>query len=658
MATPTAQGQLKSSTSHDPLLMACRDAYKISNEAYEDCILEGQEVIDLYHNRQYTSAQLAKLFEQGSPPETFNVIKMMANAMIGYMDTILSTINIEPRYRSSAATALLMNDVVSYILDDNDFDTMNKKVKLDGILTGLMVIYEEVIPTGKYDDYGREVNEIKLSHIPSWQVRTDPMSRLDNYEDAKFVHHFKWIREAELIEMFGAKKIKGLTEYYNFLDGDPQADYDREYTSGQEEGRYKSYNNYLIIKTIIKHKGKTWSVIWNDEYILEKQDISDNEVWNPYRVTKMSDSDISEYYGPFRDITETQKAINQALIQIQLLVNTSKAFVEDNAVDNMEEFKELFNRVNSVIPVLDLQGIRVEDMSRDVASQYAIIDQALIRIKAVLGINDSFLGQSFASDSGRKVAMQTQSSASQLTTVTDRVKFMFKMVGEDIVKNVKQFYQAEQIFTIAEPLNAKHYIEVNKAIKMPTGEVTQEGDMVTSLVWVEDEGKDGKPKQDKDGAYLMRPLTEADTTLEFADVKLKIVVTNAHNADERNQLLMETFVNGPAGQIVMQTNPAGYLRTLAMQVSEFGTKHSLEIARLLMETALGIEEGKIDPRLAMVGGDLQAIMGASMGGNNGAGGQAGGTMPSQGSQAPQAGSKGPQSPTLGLPNATQSQGGQ
>jgi len=70
-----------------------------------------------------------------------------------------------------------------------------------------------------------------------------------------------------------------------------------------------------------------------------------------------------------------------------------------------------------------------------------------------------------------------------------------------------------------------------------------------------------------------------------------------------------------------------------------------------METAIGIEQGKIDPRLAQVGGDLQAIMGAAMGGNNGAGGQAGGTMPSNGGSMPQQQS-GPQSPTLGIPQQT------
>ena len=652
MATPTAVAQLpgtRTRTSLDPLLLECRDFYKISEEAYKNSIAEGQETIDLYHNRQYTEAQLATIAENGQPAETFNVIKMMSNAMIGYMDTVVSVINIEPRYMGSATTALLLDDVVSFTLDQNDFETFNRKVKLDGLLTGLMVIYEEVVDTGITDKYGRPINEIKLSHIPSWQVRIDPMSHLDDYSDAKGINHFKWLREEELIEAFGEEKIKGLTEYYNFLDGDPQADYDRAYPAGEEQGRYRQHDSYLIVKTVMRYKGKIWSVIWNDEYILEKKEITSNAVRFPYRITKMSNSDISEYYGPFRDITETQKAINQALLQIQLLVNTSKALVEDNAVEDVEEFRDAFNRVNAVIPVQDLQGIKIEDMSRDVGAQYVLIDQALARIKAVLGINDSFLGQAYASDSGRKVAMQTKSSASQMSPIVERVQFMFKMIGEDLVKLIQQFYQAEQIFRIADPLNSEHYVHINKPIQMPTGALNPDGTLVTSLVWTEELDKTGAPVMDKDGAIMMTPLTEMDTTIKFSMVDVKVVSTDSSNADERNQLLMETFVNGPAGQILMQTNPAAFLRTLAMMVSEFGTKHSIEIARLLMETAIGIEQGRIDPRLAMAGGDVQAIMGNAMGGNNGAGGKPGGTMPSQGSTTPQVGASGPQSPTLKLP---------
>lgn len=650
MATPTAKGQLPTTTdTNSDLLMACRDAYKVSEEAYRDSILEGKEVINLYHNRQYTALQLAKIAENGQPAETFNVIKMMTNAIIGYMETITTSINVEPRYMSSATSALLLDDVVDYVLDKNDFEAINKRLKLDGILTGLMVCYEEVVDTGKTDDYGRPIIEIKLSHIPSWQIRIDPMSNLDDYSDADFINHFKWIREEKLIEMFGAEKIKVLTEYHNFLDGDTEADYERQYKKGHETGRYKQVDNYLIVKTVIKFKGKMWSVIWSDETILEQKEVSLNTNRFPFRVVKISLSDVAEYYGPLRDITETQKAINQALLQIQLLINTSKAFVEDNAVTNLDEFKELFQRVNAVVPVLDLQGIKIEDMSRDVQAQYAIIDQALIRIKAVLGINDSFLGQAFASDSGRKVALQSSSTASQLTMTTARVDFLFKMIGQDIVNLIQQFYKAEQIFRIADPLNAEHYVEINSPIKMPTGQVTPQGDIVTSLIWVEQEDDKGNPMRDVDGSYMMTPLNEPNSDMQFSEVDIKVVSSGGDNSAERNQLMLETFINGPAGQILMQTNPPAYLRALAMQISEFGTKHSLEIGRLLMETAIGIENGSIDPRLAMVGGDLQAIMGGAMGGNNGAGGQPGGTMPNQGSQAPQQGDTGPKSPTLGIP---------
>ncbi len=637
MATPTAAGQTKTGKPISDLLMTCRDYYKTSGAQYNGSILEGQETIDLYNNRQYTAAQLEKLISNGQPAETYNVIKMFSNAIIGYLESQVTTINVAPRYPGSSNTALLLNDIVNYTLEKNDFETMNKKLKLDGLLTGIMVCEEEVVATGKTDRFGRKLYDIELSHVPSYQVRLDPHSMLDDYSDARYIHHFKWLPEEEITRLYGKKKMESLTEYYNFLDGDTQADYAREFTAGVDEGRYRQYNNYLIVRTIVDYKGKVYSVTWNDETILEKKEITFKTVRFPLRPIKLSSSDIAEYYGPFRDITETQKAINQALLQIQLLVNTSKAFVEDNAVDDMEEFKKSFNRINSIIPVIDLQGIRVEDISQDVQAQYMIIDAALARIKSVLGINDSFLGSTFASDSGRKVAMNTASSGSQLTFITDRIKYLYKMIGQDLVGLMQQYYRGEQMFRIADPLNSYHYIQINQAIQMPTGEVNPDGTPQTVPVLEEEmDPETGKPLEDQDGNIIVTPLAEPDSSIEFADTDIKVVVSSADNASEKNQLVLETVINGPAGQVLLQTNPAGYLKTLAMQVSEMGTKHSTEIAKLLMETSIGISEGNIDPSLAMVGGDLQAIMGGAMGGNNGAGGAPGGTM-------------GPESPTLGIP---------
>jgi hypothetical protein len=621
MATPTALGQIPSKwrKSKDwEILKLCRDYYKISNDQFEDCILEGQEIIDMYHNRQYTQAQLAELKSRGQPAETFNVIKMMTNAIVGFLETIVTTVTVEPRYPGSAITASLMNDVVQFILDKEEFRRINKFAKIDGLLTGLMCVYEDVADTGEKDEFGRPIYSVRLEHVPSWQVRIDPKSQREDYQDARFIHHFKWMPESEVKKRW-PQKWKELTEYYNFLE-DHQADYARQYRDGYDIGKYKQYDNYLIVKTVLEYKGKIYSVIWSDEVILEKKEITYKNVRFPYRILKLSKSDKAEYYGPFRDIAETQRAINQALLQIQLLVNTSKAFIEEGAVEDIDEFRDLFNRVNAVIPVVSLQGVKVEDVSRDVMAQYAIIDNALTRIKMILGVNDSFLGQAYASDSGRKVQIQQMSAASQMTMITDAMQAFIKLVGEDIVGLVKEYYRGHQILKVADPLNAFHYTEINAPLLIPTAMDPVSGEPIMEPVIVPElDPETAEPLRDENGNIIMVPLNDPDTDIEFADVDIRVLATRADNADERNQLLFETFTNGPMGSILMNLNPSGTLRVLAMQVSEYGTKHSIEIAQILMQTAMMIDQGQIDPATALrgLGSDVQKVLGASLGGQTG-----------------------------------------
>lgn len=619
MATPTSASQIAGLTSvRDPILQKCRDYYKVSVEAYRDTHLEGQEIIDMYHNRQYTQAQLQKLREQGQPAETFNIIKLFTNAIIGYLETVVSTIQAVPRYPSESVLANIVNDVIQATLDDNDWTSNERFIKIDGLLTGLMCAYEEVVDTGVKDEFGRPIYNIKLSHVPSYEVRIDPQSRLEDYSDARFIHHFKWVPESALRKQFSKKKVDQLIEYYNFLDSDERADWFKA-NNIEENGEYRKYDNYLVVKSIVEHNGKIYSVIWSDWTILEKKEITFKEVRFPYRVVKMSKSDRTEYYGPFRDVAETQKAINQALLQIQLLVNTDRVFVEDGAIENLEEFRQLYARVNSIIPVVSLQGIKVENMSADIVNQYQIIDAALQRIKMVLGINDSFLGTAYASDSGRKVKIQQMASAAQLTNVVDRVGGMFRFIGQDIFKLIRQYYQAHQILRVSDPLNKYHFTEMNAPIQMPTGQIDPQTGMpiVQPVMEPEIDPDTGDVMRDEDGNIIMVPMIDPDTKLEYADADIKIIAVKSDNSQEQNQVLLQQFVGSPMGQALLQLNPAAYLKAAAMMISEMGTKHSIEIARLLIETAMGIEHGKIDPRLAMYGGDIQKILGGTSGGSTG-----------------------------------------
>ena len=614
MATITAAAQLgERYNGKDPLLQYCRDTYKISCNKYEDSIREGREIIDLYHGRQYTASQLTALTNNGQPAEYFNVIKMFTNAILGYLETVVTTVTAEPRYPGDSIIANILNDDLQATLDRNDWTSNEKFIKIDGLLTGLMCAYEEVVDSGEKDPLGRPIYDIKLSHVPSYQVRIDPHSVLEDYSDARFIHHFKWVTEEEVKRRWPEQAEK-LIEYFNFLESDQEAEYGKRF-NGRDDGEFKQYNNYLIVKSVVEHEGKRYSVIWCDYIILEQEEITFRKVKFPYRIVKLSKSDKAEYYGPFRDVIEAQKSINQAILQIQLLVDTKKAFVEEGAVDDIEEFRMLFSRINAVVPVMSLQGIKVENVSQDLANQYTIIDQALTRIKMTLGINDSFLGQAFASDSGRKVRLQQMASAAQLTSVVDRVGAMFKFVGEDVVGLIQQFHTAQQIIKVSDPLNAFHYAEINTPIMQPVGVDPQSGmPIMQPMVEPVLDPDTGDIMRDEEGNIILDVMSDPDSDITTADVDLRIVATRSDNADERNQLLFETMVNGPIGQMLLQVNPAGFFKTAAMQVSEMGTKHSIEIARILIETAQGIEQGQIDPRLAMYGGDIAKLMGGGAGG--------------------------------------------
>ncbi len=582
-----------------------QDAYKIGMEAYKESRAEAREVINLYNNRHYTREQISVLEERGQPVETFNIVKLMTHALLGFFNSVANDIQVNPLHQSSTGSSAVLNDTVSYVLDRNKWTKMNLRLKMDMMWVGYSVVYEKVTDTGMTDAYGRMFRNIGLEHCHALQFILDPMSNADDYSDARFLHRALWLTE-DACKRLWPNKVKYLIDDFNHVDDD-EAEFSRV-NPNDHDGDHKMYDHYQIIHSVMRDGDDYFECIWSGETMLEKKKVSFRKIKFPYRVTKTNSSDTVEHYGIFREVAESQKAVNQALLQIQLLANTSKALVETTAVDDVDKFKEAFTRVNAVIAVTDLQGIRIEDMSRDILSQYVIVDKGFERIKAILGVNDSFLGQAFASDSGRKVQIQKQSSFAQLTWFVSRIELMNELIGWDLVYLIQQYYTANQILAIADPLNGHHWAEINRPA------TNAQGQPVFAEVL---NPESGEPEIDEFGAIIMAPINTVESGLSYSDVDVKVESVNFNNAEEQNQLLFETFLQGPVGQSLLQINPGGYMQIAAMQTREYGSKHSPAIAKILMDTAMMISNGQIDPTLAMVGGDMQAIMGGAMGGSTG-----------------------------------------
>jgi len=605
-----------------------KETFQYSLDTFRDSQKEAQECRDMYSNRHYTLEQINVLKERGQPIETFNVVLMMIRALTGYLGKVQNTPAIKPRTLDDNDVASALNDYTQYVLEDNDFRIEKRKLMLDGLTSGLMVEYIDVVKTGAKDKYGRDIHKIKLQYVPSWQVGIDPQSKLENFSDARFFHRFKWISEDNFIQLYGKKKFDKQQENNNWLDRD-ESQKDMQENQYGYSGIYRAHDKYLVVHSIVREaNGDYYSVQWCDQDILLRNKITFKDVKNPYTVIRMNENlDQDEFYGPFREVVESQKSINQALIQIQLLINTSKAFVEDGAVEDINKFKEAFNRVNSIVEVDDLSGIKIEDMSRDILDQYNVIDKSLQRIKMILGVNDSFLGTAFASDSGRKVQIQAQHSAGMLSYLTEKIETLMIRTGTNIVGLAKQYISAEQVIRTTDSYVGDRYFQINQPLMQDqidprTGQPlidpnTGQPAQVPVMEPVIDPASGEFVVNEATGAIALAPLGDPSSTLSYAMVDIKVESVPMDQTQEKDQLLLETVVNGPMGQALLQTNPPGYYMAASLSLRNYGAKNSNLLADIFQSTALMVGGGQLDPTLAMAGGNMQAIMGGAMGGSNG-----------------------------------------
>ena len=606
----------------------CKDTFKIGYETYNASRKESNEAWNLYHNRHYTYDQLAVLENRGQPKETFNVVKMFARMLVGYYSTVVNTVVVRPRNPRDVTTATVLNDTINFILEQNRFDIEGDQIKLGGMISGVLCSYTEVKDTGQRDQFGRPINEVEVHHVPDYEIVLDPMSELDDYSDAKYLHRFKWMSEDDVRNTFGKDVLEDISAYQNYTNAyeadfeykfgtannySGYGDYNYGYSGFGFSGYYRVHDNYLVVHTVLEDEdGRRWSIYWHDEKILRKTEITYKDTKWPYRVQKLHSSNKTEYYGIFREVIESQKAINQALIQIQLMANTTKIFVEEGAVDNLEEFKTLVNRVNGVIPVNQLAGVRIDQMTKELIDQYTLIDKALDRIQRVLGINDSFLGMAYASDSGRKVKLQQNATIMSLRYITARIESFYQSLAMDIANLTKQYYRATQFLRITDAMTGMRWVEINKPMEMFSGQFDANGQPIFQPILMEViDPASGDMMEDEEGNILLAPVSEEGTDFEFSEFDVKIESSSYNDEDEKGQLMLESVMSGQIGSMLAQVNPAGFFQTASLAMKTMGTKYSPQISAILEQTAqqLGGDPAAQQQASAMAQGNGQPQQG-------------------------------------------------
>jgi len=565
-----------------------RDSFWLGYDEFVDSREEAEEAWNFYHNRQWTADQAAVLAARGQPLETFNVIKLFARMLVGYYSTTVNTAVADPVQQADITTATLVTDSIASIFNANNMEVQGDSIKLGGIISGLMCTMQQPYKTGERDQFGRPIYGIKIDYVPDYELIMDPLSTEVDYSDARFLHRFKWLPKESVVKMFGKAKVAELESNHNHLSI-PEADYDYNGLGHRGYyGRYKVFDNFLITHTVVEDDdGKRWSIYWSSEVELARKEITFKEVKWDYRVTKLQASTYKEYYGVFHEVLETQKAINQALVKLQLMANSQKVFVETNSIEDIAKFTDAVNRVNGVIPVKSLKGLKVENLGADAIEQYEIINNAFDRIQRVLNINDSFLGMAFASDSGRKVKLQQNATIMALRYLTVRIESFYQLLGQDVAALIKQYFTAEQVLRVSDELVGQRFIELNRPMLEFSGDMdpnTGEPIMQPIFEQVYDP-EDDTPLVTEDGALVFAPIPEEGTELTFKKHDIRIEAVNYNDEDERTQLMLETVMSGQMGQLMAQVNPAGFFQIAGLTLRTMKTKYAPEISAIFEQTS-------------------------------------------------------------------------
>ena len=558
-----------------------RDTFKIGLEVFEESYYEGKRAERYYHDDQYTEKERNIIIKRKQPLETYNIFKQYSRLLLGYMHTRVTNVRFNPQQPDDTYLSNILTDLVDHVFRRNRMETEGDKIKLDFALTGLCCSYQIPVKTDAVDEFGRPMYEIKIKHVPASEIILDPMSNAEDYSDARFLHRHRWVSASDMKKLFPKKKKE--------IDDLPaDSDINEERTESSLEykfnhsfdGYHKHYKHHKLIHTVlIDEDDKAWSIYWSGETILEKQEITFRKVRFPYRVHKLHQSDRSEYYGLFREVFESQRALNQAIIKIQNLCNTTKVYVNKN---KMKEGMDVFIRqVSGVSEVVELNGppsenILIHERAKEIEDQYIIVEKTLERIQKVLGINDAFLGFGMAYDPANKTQMHKQAASMSLTYFVSRMEQFYRLVGEDIANYIQQYYKAHQIISLADPIDGQKLMELNKPILDENGE------------YVYEEVKnpeDDEPMIDDDGYLIYAPVPTMDSEIKVSMMDVSIDVISKDASMEQDRAFLEGIIQGLPGQSLLQYNPAAFFMLISKYANSLSTKSSSEIQRIFEETA-------------------------------------------------------------------------
>lgn len=410
--------------------------YQADDDANRTSLREYEQAKRYYHGLQLPADVAALMQQRDQVPVVENIYKMIVDKILGYKSESIQEVKLSGRQIEDKPLATLLNDLLKVFSQQESYDS--EMVKRDKELILGMAVMQVWIKQDCDGDF-----HLDLENIPADSFIVDKYSVDKFAKDARRFHRILNMNADKAKLLFGKEVITtGTTEFYD----------DRVMiieTWIKEVCEFKNENGEIYEKEAFSR------YLWNnDNQILSYEKAPFKTLESPFIVCKYQvDSDL-KWYGLFRNIKSLQDYINLAENRMLNMLSSMKAFFEEGAVIDPDEFVQNASVDNAVVMVRDgaLQSKKIEFINQqnniNVISQKVAEKRNLAKILS--GLNDEALGFGASRQSGIAMQQRREVGLMGLGEFLKSSDEMDKMIFRKALNFIMHYFTKKQVFKIVD----------------------------------------------------------------------------------------------------------------------------------------------------------------------------------------------------------------
>lgn len=483
----------------DALYLYLKKHFDIFKTDRSEWLEMAKEAYGFYHGLQWDKETEQALCCKGRPALTFNHIKPLINSVVGSEINNRRNVKFVPREVGDIKPNELLNSISDWFRSETQGEMIDTTIFKDSLITGMG--WAEVTLDFSSSPKGKPC----IKRLDPLKMVWDTNASQDNLLDARFLFYINTLPLETLRRLFPNVD----DSEFNYCDSDSNSkisinEDDIEYSnnrskySSQEfgtviEARYKTYEEFVDIldpftnqeRTISKKEfleiqkiyGVKLEGIAYEKEIIKRAFLGSSKILEDVSeplapsnnfgwicLTGDYDNISRYYYGLIRALKDPQTCINKFFSESVYNFNAQSKgglLVEDGAVDDLDEFKDTINHIDTITIVREggLSKIMPKPVGQINSALHNLLGFASGQINGVTGISQEFLGTREVNQPGILEAQRKQSSLNILAPLFNNLKLYHRQQGEIILYLIQNFLSDGRLIRILGD-NDSRYIEL------------------------------------------------------------------------------------------------------------------------------------------------------------------------------------------------------